>query len=33
MYIRKYTEVLEVLDRDNLQLRADKCRIACEKIE
>ena len=33
VHIQKVREVLKVLDSANLQLRADKCRIACTKIE
>ena len=31
--MRKFRKDLKVLDRANLQLRADKCKIACTKIE
>ena len=31
--MRKVREVLKVLDSANLQLRVDKCKIACTKIE
>ena len=33
VHMQKVREVLEVLDKANLQLRADKCQIACTKIE
>ena len=31
--MQKVRDVLEVLDKANLQLRADKCQIACTKLE
>ena len=33
VYMQKSREVLEVLDEANLQLKADKCKIACTEIE
>ena len=33
VHMQKVRDVLEVLDKANLQLRADKCQIACTKIE
>ena len=33
VHMQKVREVLEVLDKANLQLRADKCQIASTKIE
>ena len=33
VHMQKVREVLKVLDSANLQLRADKCKIACTKIE
>ena len=33
VHMQKVREVLEVLDKANLQLKADKCKIACTEIE
>ena len=33
MYICKKSEVMQILDKANLQLKVDKCNIACKKIE
>ena len=33
VHMQKVSEVMQVLDKANLQLKVDKCNIACEKIE
>ena len=33
VHMQKVREVLEVLDKANLQLKVDKCKIACTEIE
>ena len=33
VHMQKVREVMKMLDKANVQLKVDKCRIACEKIE
>ena len=33
VHLQKVTEVMKILDEANLQLKVDKCNIACKKVE